>query len=169
MSSNDFQVLVQEVIRDDFIDVIDKIEVKRNNLATKTISLKDTIFNKLVKNKCNKFIKNIEKYGKLTFELGEIKIVDVKDENEELNSSIQNFNECYFQNSLDITKVNQDFSDDIEKNNELFYSNLSSCKGDNPIEVKTCIFNSIKQSTKNLEGILNKYDKIVEEKQNILY
>lgn len=167
MAEEEFQLLIQEVIKENFQKDLDKITNIRNQLANKTIGLKEMIYEKLVSVKCKLEIDNISKFGKISMNKGEIKLTDF-DDNIDVSTQISEFNECYVKNSLDIHKMSNSFSDDIEKNTDLFYNLLGKCNSNDKKEAKDCIAKAVNISMKNMVGIIVKYNGLITEKINML-
>ena len=171
--SDEFQIVLKEVISENFMNELKLLEEKRDNLNKKVTNLRSLIYNKMIKIKCKKEVNDVQnKIGKIEVnsQNGEINIsnIDKKEEVEKEELIINNFNSCYYKNSLDVHKLYEGFTNEINENTNNLHSNLSKCNSDKRDEIKECIINSIRQSTRNTMVFMNKYNMLVDEKLNML-
>lgn len=165
---DDFELLIHECIKESFQSELRSLENKRRILSEKTIDLKTKVYEKLIVSKCVKEINNLKQFGNITLDKGEIKLVDIKGDQNDFQNEINDFNNCFSNNSLDVNTLTVNFSDEVEENTTMFYNNLSKCNSDDKEEAKDCIIDAIKFSSKNMMNILSKYTKKIDEKANML-
>lgn len=139
------------------------LENKRFLFNTRLFLLKSLLFNKKIIPNCKSQIKNLSLYGRLSLDNNSNILFHYDNDNENQHSyekfifsHMNEFNQCYKENSFQLSLTEKEFSFEIEKITDLIKGNLKKCVFLN--NKQDCIEMKINDFISNYHDILDLYN-----------